>query len=139
MHRVHTFAAILGLACLSSCGSYNMGQYRDAITENQQSVQRLQLGMSGAQVRSALGEGEIFRYKKLQLVDPWRSESFVLVDGKSVAILYYVTQQPRSYGRPDEEALTPVVLENDRVVGWGWSYLRRQSDRYGISTPHEQK
>jgi hypothetical protein len=127
------------LTALCSCGSYNLSNYRAAITDNQRATQQLQLGMSGSQVRATLGEGEVVSYKKLQLVDPWRSESFVLTDGKHVAILYYITEQPRSYGRPNDESLTPIVLENDRVVGWGWSYLRRQSDRYGVSTPHEQR
>jgi hypothetical protein len=86
-----------------------------------------------------MGEGEVIRYKKIHLVDPWRSESFSLVDGTVVLILFYVTEPPRKYYRAEDHELTPIVLENDEVVGWGWSYLRRNLDRYQVSTPQEQR
>ena len=108
------------------------------VSQNQQALQELQLGMSAAAVRSVMGQGEIVRYKKTHLVDPWSSESFTLVDGSDVLILFYVTEPPRRYYRAEDHELTPIVLENDRVVGWGWSYLRRNTDRYRISTPREQ-
>jgi len=139
VNLIGTLAAALGLAALTACGSHYFGVYRTAISANQQAIQSLQLGMTAAAVRSAMGEGEIVRYKKIYLVDPWRTEAFLLVDGTDVHILYYVTQPPSKYYRPADDALTPVVLENDRVVGLGWSYLRRQSDRYRVSTPREQR
>jgi len=139
VHSVRTLAAALGLASTTACGSYHFEAYREAISANQQAIQSLRLGMTDAEVRSAMGEGEVVRYKKIYLVDPWRSESFLLPDGTSVRIHYYVTQPPGKYHRPADEALTPIALEDDRVVGWGWSYLRRQSDRYRVSTPREQR
>lgn len=95
--------------------------------------------MTSAKVLSLMGEGEIVRYKKISLVDPWRTAGFSLVDGTKVRILYYVTQPPRKYYRPSDEALTPLVLENDRLVGWGWSFLRQNSDRYQISAPRAER
>ncbi len=38
-----------------------------------------------------------------------------------------------------DDELIPVVLENDRLVGVGWSYIRRMTDRYGIPAPLEQR
>lgn len=125
---------------LSGCSTYYYGVYRKAISENQQGLQELQLGMSSAQVLSFMGKGEIVRYKKIHLVDPWRSESFDLVDGTNVLILFYLTQPPGEYySRIEDQELSPIVFENDELVGWGWSYLRRNTDRYGISTPREQE
>jgi hypothetical protein len=75
--------------------------------------------MPSADVRQIMGEGEVVRYKKVHLLDPWRSESFALTDGSNVLILFYVTEPPQRYYRPDDRALTPIVLEEDRVVRVG--------------------
>ena len=112
--------------------------YRNEISANQRAVSSLRMGISASEVRSTMGEGEIVKYKKIYLIDPWRSEAFSLVDGTEVLILYYVTQPPRKFYSPIDRELTPVVLENDRVVGWGWTYLRRNTDRYRTSIPREQ-
>jgi len=125
------------VALLTSCGGRQLGKYREGIAENQSAVQTLRLGMSPSEVRQIMGEGEVVRYKKLHLIDPWRSESFALVDGSRVLILFYVTEPPRKYYSPDDRALTPVIFENDRLVGWGWSYLRQNTDRYRITLPRE--
>ena len=79
------------------------------------------------------------QYKKLYLVDPWRSEAFGLVDGSNVLILFYLTQPPRKYYHAEDHDLTPIIIENDQLVGWGWSYLRHNTDRYHIETPKLQR
>jgi hypothetical protein len=133
-------AALVSLAIhITGCNYYYFSVYRAGISENQQGLNDLRIGMTSAEVRSAMGEGEVVRYKRLSLVDPWRTEGFSLVDGPSVLLLYYITQQPNELERPSDNELTPIVLENDRVVGWGSSFLRKNSDRYQISTPKEQR
>lgn len=133
--------AIVALAAVlaSACGSAYQGRYRAAVAKNQRDLQRLELGMPVGEVRSLMGEGEVIRYRRIYFVDPWRSESFALVDGTEVLILYYVTQPTRKYYSAEDHELTPIVLENDHVVGWGWPYLRRSLDRYQVSAPKEQQ
>jgi hypothetical protein len=82
-----------------------------------------------------MGDGEVIQYKKVRFVNPWRSESFQLADGTDVLILYYLTQPARRYSQAQDQDLTPIVLENDKVVGWGWLYIRRNTDRYGGALP----
>lgn len=127
------------LSLLPACGSHYTTLYRAGISQNQLALQDLRIGMSSADVRAVMGEGEVVRYKKMALVDPWRSEGFALVDGTEVLILFYLTQPQRKYYRAEDQELTPIVLENDKVVGWGWSYLRSNTARYRISTPLEQR
>ncbi len=31
-----------------------------------------------------------------------------------------------------DDELTPIVLEDDTVVGWGWAFLERNVERYEI-------
>ena len=135
--QVPLLVALVALA--SGCSRPYVYRYFTGISENQQSLARLALGMSAAEVRGIMGEGELVRYKKLYLIDPWRTESFYLADDTSVLILYYVTTRPDEYDHANDADLTPIVLENERVVGWGWSYLNRNVDRYQVSVPKEQK
>ena len=137
--RALILAALLVFAPAGCMSSIYVGRYRDGISQNQQSLQQLALGMTGGEVTALLGEGEIVQYRKILLVDPWRSEGFALADGTPVRILYYLTQPPQKYYAPDEADLTPIVLENDTLVGWGWSYLRRNTDRYQVESPQLQE
>lgn len=129
----------ISLTGLIACGSAYLSLYRTEISANQRALPKLGIGMTAEAVRSTMGEGELVNYRKLYLVDPWRSEAFSLVDGTGVLMLFYVTQPPRKYYRPEDHELTPIVLENDRVVGWGWTYLERNADRYQISKPREKR
>jgi hypothetical protein len=131
-------SALLLIASACSSRPY-VERYFAEISKNQQSLSTLTLGMSAAEVRGLMGEGEIVRHKKLYLVDPWRTEAFHLKDGTDVLILYYVTTRPHRYHRATDAELTPIVLENDRVAGWGWSYLNRNLDRYQVAAPKEQR
>jgi len=56
-------------------------------------------------------------------------------DGTNVTVLYYVTDGYQWHAWSEQRVLTPVVLENDRVVGWGWEYLERNHARYFAPDP----
>ena len=131
--------ALLAFVVFAACGPRYVRAYRAAIAENQNASQNLSLGMSAASVRSLMGDGKRIQYKKIYFIDPWRSESFQLTDGTDVLILYYLTEPARDLDHPTDQDLTPIVLENDQVMGWGWTYLRRNTDRYSVRTPREEK
>jgi len=90
--------------------------------------------MSRAEVDETLGIGTIVDYKRVQLANPWKSEAFVIEDGTPTVILYYVTDGLVWKRSDDRRNLTPVVLESGSVVGWGWSFLERNLDRYHTQT-----
>jgi hypothetical protein len=131
--------AIALVATVQGCSRIAYNQYFDAISQNQQSLSDLALGMSASDVRRVMGEGELVHYGRIHLVDPWRVESFYLTDGTDVLILYYVTTRPHRYSDAADDDLTPIVLENDKVMGWGWSFLNRNVDRYEVDTPKQQR
>lgn len=131
--------ALLALLAALACAGGGYAQYLAAVEENRSRLNDLELGMDRAAVDSVLGNGLQFEYKKLRITNPWRVDAFELKGGTAVRIQYYLTQRQRRTGEAREAELTPVVFEDGRVVGWGWSYLRRMTDRYGISAPLEQK
>jgi len=131
--------AFSAFVVFAACGPRYVRAYRAAIAENQNATQNLTLGMSAASVRSLMGDGDLIQYKKIYFIDPWRSESFQLTDGTDVLILSYLTEPARDHFHPYDQDLTPIVLENDQVMGWGWTYLRRNTERYRVGTPKEQK
>jgi hypothetical protein len=130
---VKLVGAIVAMALLTGCGRVAHSRYMEAVAQNQQGLQELRLGMSRSEVFEIMGNGEVIRYKRIYFIDPWRSESFQLADGTDVLIVFYLTQPSRRYGMPQDGALTPIVLENGAIKGWGWSYLRRNTDRYGVT------
>ena len=136
MHRSQSLVLmslmLLGISC------WGKG-YIVAVEENRTRMSRLALGMSPDDIDRVMGVGTQFAYKKARVTNPWRVDSFGLENGMAVRIQYYLTEKPRRITRPHDDDLTPVVFEDDRVVGWGWPYLRRMTDRYQISVPREQR
>ena len=66
------------------------------------------------------------------MTNPYRSETPRAQDGTSVEILYYYTDQKADDGAITDDELTPIVLENGKVVGWGWSFLHQNVERYEL-------
>ena len=87
---------------------------------NRAAIAKVEIGMSKLQVENIMGsraaEGLSGRYE-----NPYKREIIRGTDGQSYDVLYYYTQQIGE--RQIETGLTPVVFDEGRVVGIGWSYL----------------
>ena len=82
---------------------------KDEIAErNRQNLGDLYLGMKREEVVSLMGK-------------PWTTGAFMSDSGK-YTVLYYITQRI-SHGRTTEDEMTPVVLKNGNVIGWGWRFF----------------
>jgi hypothetical protein len=138
-NTAHGAILLLMLVALFGCSAHHAGKYRDAVAANRIGIAKLRFGMTESEVRSLMGNGEMVQYRKINLVNPWRSEAFLLADGTPVRILLYVTEQQRRYRTAEDHELTPIVFEGDQLVGWGWVYIERNTDRYRVSAPPEQR
>jgi hypothetical protein len=132
-------ALMLGIALaigvpLAGCGHQYVRRYQDLVDLNRRNVDRLQLGMSRVEVERVMGSGELMRYKRMRLSNPWHTEAFRLQGPGKVEILYYVTKGYAWQTYFDNADLTPVVLENDKVVGWGREFLMRNQRRYTLES-----
>lgn len=105
-------------------------EYRSEVAANYRAIQHLSTGMTRAQVEAAMGHETTVRYDRLQLHNPWRRERVHAPGNLEVEVLYYVTQGDVWRTGDPRHALTPVVLENGVVAGWGWRFLDRNRGRY---------
>jgi hypothetical protein len=66
------------------------------------------------------------------VTNPYRNETVRSAAGTSVEVLYYYTDVKHADGSITDDELTPIVLEEGRVVGWGWSFVDQAVERYEI-------
>jgi hypothetical protein len=62
---------------------------------------------------------------------PHRSESYLL-DGKFWEIFYYPRGDVPSTDSLAWREMSPVVLADGKVAGWGWSYWEGEAERLNI-------
>lgn len=68
-------------------------------------------------------------YTNVTINNPYRSE---LVQGKNnreFEIIYYVTDVKGDNAAISDDDLTPLVFDNGKLIGWGWSFLKDNTQR----------
>ena len=65
------------------------------------------------------------------LYNPHRSELYE-GDGSTWEVLYYYTHIARDDGRVTEDELTPLVLRDGTLTGWGWTHWAAQNRRHDL-------
>ncbi len=66
------------------------------------------------------------------VTNPYRIENTRAPDGMRVELIYYYTDKKSDDNAITDDELTPIVLEDGEVVGWGWSFLEQNIERYKI-------
>ncbi len=90
--------------------------------QGQVNLNRVEIGMTRNQVFEIMGTKTHYgkpHYGKATITPhPYKRE--IVKDGnKEYEILYYYTKHTKG-----NDSLTPVVLLDGKVSGWGWNYLR---------------
>ena len=70
-------------------------------------------------------------YRDVKVTNPWRVEAYK-ADGKTFNVLFYYTDRKAADGAITDDELTPIVLVDGKVQGWGWSYWESTATRYDI-------
>jgi hypothetical protein len=104
-------------------------------SESRAKLYKLERGMPRAEVLEAMGT-EPMEYNKGMFTtgaipQPWDAEEHVL-GGESVEILYYVTNIRTPDGEISDDELTPLVLVEGKLAGWGWPFLADFERRIGL-------
>jgi hypothetical protein len=124
---VATAAGFLSLACAAGLEQLS--------AQNRGKMFMLEQGQTRDQVMAIMGTDStevakgVFRTGKI--ANPYCSETHE-VNGYDWEILYYATNVRNTDGALTEEELTPVVLKDGLLDGWGWNYFRHLSQEYDI-------
>lgn len=123
-------ALFVTIAILSSC--VTMESIR---TTNRENLNKLSLGMTKQQalnymgtttLKTTDGSGDI-------VTNPWRTEILKGKDNESYEILFYYTDTKAADGAITDDELTPIILKENKVIGWGWSFLNDNVLKYQIN------
>jgi hypothetical protein len=108
---------IFMFSCASS-GPFTAGSTR-------RNLDKLEVGMAKSEILNIMGS-------------PYQREVFIGKDGQPVEVLLYQTKFVGLLNPPSDRDLTPVVLKNNYLVGWGRNFYD-QSKRYEIKHEIEVK
>jgi hypothetical protein len=100
--------------------------FRNLRDRNRENIAKnLSVGMSEDKVRSLLGgrveTSEIFG-PRIMCSNPQKTETRK-INGESYLILWYYTDLKHNDGTFLSDELTPIVLKDGHVVGWGSTFL----------------
>jgi len=113
-------------AFLSGCVSTS--QIR---ADNRQKLMSLSTGLSKQEVLEKMGTKTIKADDGTVVTNPYRTEMY-RAKGSVFELLLYYTDIQKSDGAITDDELTPIVLKDGQVDGWGWSYWNDVIQKYEI-------
>lgn len=132
MKRAFLFTAVvIPLVFAAGCG-----EERKAATiraENQHNLTKATLGMTRAELLELMGDKTAkvsFGKNAMTVTNPYRNEIREVGDHTYEILWYYTHQDQKDYPFKRfvilDRELTPVVLENGKVIGWGNDFLNKK-------------
>ena len=130
------FTVILYCASImffSGCGG---GEQKavDIRAENSQNILKISIGMTKAEVMKIMGEKTArvsFGKNEVAVTNPYKRELIQTAKGMCEVLYYYTHQNqgdwPFKRFKIIDSELTPVVLQDGKVTGWGSEFLARIS------------
>jgi hypothetical protein len=140
MDKGRRLLAWLLLGVLVSFGCASMEGVR---AKNRENLVRLSRGMTKAEVLNVMGVKTVKTGSGLvgtlamglppgqRITNPWRVETHE-AGGFTWEILYYYTDVKKADGAITDDELTPIVIKDGKLDGWGWSYLNDVAAKYEI-------
>jgi hypothetical protein len=89
--------------------------------QNRQRVADLGIGMTREEVLNHMGT-ETFSSNP-EINNPWKTSTVDDYSDDFNEILFYYTDTKHDDNAITDDELTPIVLENNILVGWGWTFL----------------
>ncbi|MDD5409731.1 MAG: DUF3192 domain-containing protein [Candidatus Omnitrophica bacterium] len=120
----------LPVAALFLCGCATV-KVSSMTADNRMNLSHLSPGMSRSEALSVMGTGncvyncDMASTKpsiNVRLNNPYRTET-IQTTGKTLEVIYYITDLKNSNCVVDDDGLTPLVFENSRLIGWGNNFL----------------
>lgn len=127
---------VLALIVLFLSGCASLGNIDRLRSRNRQNLMKLQIGTTKEEVLNVMGTKSVADYNwlagwKHTVDNPYRSEILRGKD-KTLEVIYYLTDIKKANGAITDDELTPFVFDNDKLIGWGWSFLQDTVQKYEI-------
>ncbi len=132
--RLVSRALVIGAitALVAACGPSDVGASR---------LKPLKAGTDRSIVVSTMGAGPLASNVATdtpRLVNGFRRQAFV-TGGRSLEVLWY-REAPGSLSDPIERQVeTPIVIEADTLVGWGWKFYPKFAADNNLPNPERDK
>lgn len=134
------------LLCLGLVGCASLGSVDKLRTENRQNILQLNIGMTKQEVLNVMGTKSatdvyasgLWGSLQLSVNNPYKSE-ILQGNNKTFEVLYYYTDTKKTF-KPyagemptiQDDELTPLVFDESKLIGWGWSFLEENIKKYEI-------
>lgn len=114
---------ILLLIFMTGCQSINAVR-----SQNRERLMNLSPGMTKNQVLSIMGVNNVWATK---INNPYRTE-FYRKNGHTFEVLLYYTDLKSLDGAITDDELTPIIILDGKLDGWGWTYWESLIQKYEI-------
>lgn len=118
---------------------------------NKRNLANISTGMAKAEVLKLMGNRSVIAYQlgeRIEVNSPYRTENLAgkekikeIIDGKEAEkdlerkfeVLFYVTEMDSKDYRISDSKLTPLVFENNKLIGIGWEFYKDIIHKYEIA------
>jgi len=84
----------------------------------------------GTQTKKALTENIQGEVTTRLINNPYRTETLKGIDGQIYEVLFYYTDIKKADEAITDDELTPILIKDGKLVGWGWSFLNQNVTKY---------
>jgi len=125
---VRVLTLVVAAVAASGCSQ----GFEQVQSENRAKLFRLEVGQTRQQVLEEMGtEPQTFNKGAFRsdgvVPNPYDSETHMM-GSTEIEVLYYATNVQNTDGVITNDELTPLVLVDGILVGWGWTYLQTFTD-----------
>lgn len=119
------------MVSLFSC-SVNFIYTENVLVKNRENLGRLSIGMTKDEVVSIMGSETVKTLEQLIINSPYRVETLKDNNDQNLEILFFYTDEKRDVNKISDDELTPVVLKDGKVQGWGRTFLADIAPSYRV-------
>ena len=122
---VRSVLVVVALTLLSGCSGLSHVR-----ADNRERLNELSVGMSRQDILDTMGT-ETMQAQGSVITNPYRTEMH-RAHGHTIELLMYYTDIQKRDGAITDNELTPLVVIDGELDGWGWSHWSDVKTKFGI-------
>ena len=107
---------------LSGCSNIYLDTSDLLRDQNKENLRKLSVGQPKDLVMDLMGK-EPSKGVFMWIDNPYRTDVLTGKNGKTYEVLYYYTDLKARDDKITDDELTPVVLQDGKLIGWGYPFL----------------